>query len=353
LGALFLYTLDPNVIAHAQLVTTDLGFAAFAVLFLVALWHYSESPGLKRAALAGLALGAMLSAKFTGVFLLPLAILIARRSVRDLAAMGLIALAIVQILYISPGGLYLYQYGIGQVNADHDPSYQVFLAGAFAHRFPGYFIAAWLLKEPIATLILCIAGAWLLPRRVKVWVLAPAVILFAAHELFADNLGIRYLLPALPFLYIAGGYALTRIPRAAAAALCAWIAINAIGIYPDHLSYFNESACLLRDPARIGLDAGAACGPAWLDDSNVDWGQAAKQLAVWLHGRPVRVAWFGSFPVEAYGVQAEDLRELPKTPAPGLYAVSAHLVARAPVEWVRTMRPAAIVGHAVYVFDVK
>jgi hypothetical protein len=185
------------------------------------------------------------------------------------------------------------------------------------------------------------------------WVLPPAAILFTVHSLFADNLGFRYLLPMLPFLYVGGGYALSRLPRPAAGLLCLWIAVNCAGIYPDHLSYFNEGACLLRDPARLGFAAGSACGPEWLDDSNVDWGQGAKQLADWLHGRRVRVAWFGPFPARAYGIQAEDLRELPQTPSPGLYAVSAHLVACAPVEWLRTMRRGAIVGHAVYVYDVK
>jgi hypothetical protein len=353
LGAVFLYTLDPNIIAHAQLVTMDLGFAAFALLFAAALWYYSESPTTKRAALAGLALGAMLSAKFTGVFLLPLAIFYARRNIRHMTLMVLIAAGLVQVLYLSPGGLYLYQHGITQVNADHDPNYQVFLGGRFSHWFPEYFAAAWALKEPIATLVLCIAGMWLLPRPVKAWALAPALILFAAHTAFADDLGVRYLLPVLPFLYIGGGYALTRLPRPAVAVLGMWVAVNAAGIYPDHLSFFNESACLLSEPSRVGLDAGTACGPAWLDDSNVDWGQGAKQLAAWLNGRPAHVMWFGSFPVQAYGVRADDLPQLPQNPPPGLYAISAHYVARAPAEaWVKTTRPAAIVGHAVYIYNV-
>src|SRR2546427_5973955 len=38
--------------------------------------------------------------------------------------------------------------------------------------------------------------------------------------------------------------------RIAAAVLCAWLVVAAAGIYPDGLSYFNESACLLDDPDR-------------------------------------------------------------------------------------------------------
>ena len=32
--------------------------------------------------------------------------------------------------------------------------------------------------------------------------------------------------------------------------------IAAAGIYPDHLSYFNEMACLLKTPSNVGLDGG-------------------------------------------------------------------------------------------------
>ena len=48
LGALFLYALDPTVLAHSYLVTMDAGLAAFTVLFFGALWHYLRRPGLKR-----------------------------------------------------------------------------------------------------------------------------------------------------------------------------------------------------------------------------------------------------------------------------------------------------------------
>jgi Dolichyl-phosphate-mannose-protein mannosyltransferase len=373
LGALFLYTFDPNIVAHASLVTSDLGFAAFAILFLFALWHYLQKPVLPRVLLAGLALGAVLATKFTAIFLLPVAailLLAARAKVRDLFVMALVASVLVQVLYLSPGGLYLYRYGIGLVNADHHPDYLVFLAGEFAHRFPAYFAIAWLLKEPLATLLLFVSGVYLLarsrkiPTRTEEFLLLPPITLFAAYAIWADDLGIRYILPVLPFAHLAGGFSLAYLlePRArwtrpAAALACAWVVLAGIGIYPDHLSYFNEGACLLRDPTRIGIDGGTACGPQWLDDSNVDWGQSLKQLKSWLDahapGQQVRLAYFGSFSAKPYGIQAEELAELPESPPPGLYAVSAHLVARfsGELEWLR--RPTAIVGHAMYIFDIR
>ena len=136
------------------------------------------------------------------------------------------------------------------------------------------------------------------------------------------------------------------------------------GIAPDHLSYMNESACLLRAPERIGLDGGTQCGTFWLDDSNVDWNQGYKQLKAWLDqnapGRTVRIGTgYTSFPATAYGIPTEiaDISEFSNRPLPGLYAVSASLVARVPAHpntnpWLRRVRPKAIVGHAFYIYDL-
>src|SRR5258705_281648 len=56
--ALALYVLDPNVVAHSGLVTTDLGVTLFIFLTLHALWRWSVRPSPARLALLGLSLGA-------------------------------------------------------------------------------------------------------------------------------------------------------------------------------------------------------------------------------------------------------------------------------------------------------
>src|SRR5262249_40856918 len=150
--------------------------------------------------------------------------------------------------------------GMRMVNRDHNPNYQVFLGGEFAKRFTSYFAVAWLLKEPLATLIASAIGVWMVARsnsRTLLYLFAVPVVLFLAPTLWADGLGIRYLIPALPFGFLLGGVALARLPRPATAVLAAWVVVAAIGIWPDHLSYFNESACLLKDPSKLGLDGGS------------------------------------------------------------------------------------------------
>ena len=189
--------------------------------------------------------------------------------------------------------------------------------------------------------------------------LVPAAALFLAYTLLADNLGIRYILPVLPFAFLLGGAALARMPRAAVAAMAVWVVVAAAGIWPDHLSYFNESACLLKEHSKVGLDGGSQCGIYWLDDSNVDWGQGYKQLKSWMDrhggGRMVTLAGLASFPANTYGfpVREVPLQDFPPKPVPELWAASAHVVARATGSWLQTTQPTAIVGHAIYVYDVK
>ena len=42
--------------------------------------------------------------------------------------------------------------------------------------------------------------------------------------------------------------------------------------------------------------------------------------------------------------------ELTKDPGPGIYLVSAHMVARGQAAWLRT--PTEIIGHAMYVYRI-
>ncbi len=171
-------------------------------------------------------------------------------------------------------------------------------------------------------------------------------------------------MPAMPFGFIAGGVALAMLfrsgrPRAIVAAVaCASIAVAAAGIYPDHLSYFNEAACLPSHTARIGLDGGSRCGSDWLADSNVDWGQSLPQLKDWLDrnypGKTIQLKYFGTYPPQGYGIQFESIENtLPPQPPPGLYVVSSHHVAYwgyyNSFSWMRA-EPDTVVGHAYSVF---
>jgi hypothetical protein len=293
-----------------------------------------------------------------------------------LLAMCLVAAIVIEAIYFFPKDPLLYVHGAKLVNADHRTDYQPYMAGELRNRFPDYFTVAYLLKEPLAGIILACAGLVLLFRGKSItplqrlFLLVPPVLFFIGTAMLADQIGIRYIMPILPFAHLLGGLALATLFTATASwgrwvgiALCAWLVLAVGGVYPDHLSYFNESACLLGDPGQIGLDGGSKCGALWLDDSNVDWGQGLKQLKLWLQahekGRTIRYASQFAFPPDAYGIVSETASplELGKTPLSGLYVVSAGLVARIPAipgatQWLRRTPTVAVVGHALYVYEI-
>jgi SEC-C motif/Dolichyl-phosphate-mannose-protein mannosyltransferase len=435
-GAVLLYTMDPTVLGHSYLVTTDVGVTAFLVLFLFALWNYVRQPGRKGLALCGLALGALLCSKFSAVLILPvIPVLLLVGRIRPAGAeasvpagpryragrndpcpcgsgkkfkachgapeaqkssaalppdlwgqaipclyaflgMCLVAVVVIQAIYLFSTDPFLYIRGLLRVNADHIKDYPIYFAGRIQDRFLSYFVYAWLLKEPIATIIL--AGIGLatvlrsksMPVLAKWFLLLPPAVMFLGAMFLADEVGVRYVMPAFPFGHLLGGIGMAALlrmtamwARAAAVVLCAWVVVAAFGVYPDHLPYFNESACLLRDPSLIGLDGGTRCGALWLDDSNVDWGQSLKQLKTWLDanapGREVLLSNTFAFPAEVYGIRYRKLEpaDLAVGPQAGLYAVTAHMVARIPAypgasDWLRHMPPLAMAGHSIYIYDM-
>ncbi|MFO7678686.1 MAG: hypothetical protein R6X34_01420 [Chloroflexota bacterium] len=72
LAALALMALDPNILAHATLATTDLGLTAAAGLSGYTLWLLLKRPLLPHALLAGIAFGLLQNTKFTAGLFVPL-----------------------------------------------------------------------------------------------------------------------------------------------------------------------------------------------------------------------------------------------------------------------------------------
>lgn len=71
-----LYVLEPNIIAHSRLITTDIYAAATSLLAIYALWRHIAVPGLLNGLVFGLALGLAQVSKFTGVLLYPICVVI-------------------------------------------------------------------------------------------------------------------------------------------------------------------------------------------------------------------------------------------------------------------------------------
>jgi len=77
LAALALFVFDPNVLAHGTLVSTDIGSACFIFATIYAFYRYTKAPTPARLAIVGLAAGLAMCAKFTGIFVAPMLVILA------------------------------------------------------------------------------------------------------------------------------------------------------------------------------------------------------------------------------------------------------------------------------------
>lgn len=366
------WAFDPNVLAHAGVVTTDIGAAVaiFATVYLF--WRWLRSPSWPRAAAAGAVLGLALLAKFSALILL--LILPALAAIhwivtrRRLAAGHLLVIPALALLVLNagygfegsgrplgsfaflspdltrprtggeipdhPNALYrlLYsqrenrfartligrlptplpaQYVLGFDDQRFESKiglpgggYAVYLCGEI--RRDGwwyYYLYALALKVPLGTwLVVAVAIAAALRARWRLswedeaaWVL-PALVVLAGMSLMTGlDLGVRYLLPMFPFLYVGcGRLALlvgarlrsARIMVLVAGTALLWNVAEAACVWPHYISYFNEAA------------GGPAGGHRYLIDSNLDWGQDLLELKRWLGRNPqpegLALAYFGT-----------------------------------------------------------
>jgi hypothetical protein len=349
---------SPDVLAHARLVTTDLGAALSIFAALLACERLAERPTRGRLLLAGLAVGAAFAAKLSALVLIPvllvLAVWVAARRGLPVArvglALGAMVLATVAVIWAAYG----FRARISPdpaVNASFDwkrlePSQAIVRASVRAARaasllpdpylygflrfwrhsearpaflmgrhsdqgFRWFFPASFALKTPLPLIALLalalIVRAPGVPRAGPfVWVpLAVYALLTLTRGI---NIGHRHLLPLYPFLFVlaarAGAWAAgrwregVRWPGAAVGLLAAWYVAGTLRVHPHYLAYFNEAAGGPRNGHRL------------LVDSSLDWGQDLIHLREWAerHGTPaLKLSYFGTADPEYYRVPAQTL----------------------------------------------
>ncbi len=89
------------------------------------------------------------------------------------------------------------------------------------------------------------------------------------------DIGIRYILPAIPFLYL---FVASQLARPGWTVLLGVLilsaAIETAAVHPDYLSYFNIAA------------GGPSNGDRFALDTNLDWNQDVYRMAAWIHSNP-------------------------------------------------------------------
>jgi len=371
LFAAALCAFDPNLVAHAGVVHTDLG-AALGFLASVLSWEAARRrPTAARLALAGVCLGLALTAKFSAIYLVPILLLQtliasrrdseARRVGGDLArllAVSVMALLVVVAVYapvtsrMDPndqaavirekvGGigrapelaerivsvarlsrpLAHYLGGVASVARQNAVGGGVtFLNGRISTQgFPQYFFVAFGVKSALAFLAVTAAIVWALLRRGSAYAeearlfLLPVVVLFLASIGTTYNIGIRHLLPVYPFLALFGAALFARVREKGEAsgrgraAAAVWMLLPAVSAV--ELARIHPHELSYFNP----LAGGPAAGARILSDSNVDWGLDLIRLAAELKRRGVpdpTVAYFGGDRVD-YRVGVPSFQAMP------------------------------------------
>ena len=445
LFALFLYGFSPNVLAHARLATQDMGIAAFMFITSYYFWRFMKRPDGRSLVVCGVCVGLCLLVKTTAILLAPIfgiyaLICIARRNgfgvyarmpfarripadfvrwrqlvsvVGAFCVMGLLAILTLNVGYRFQGtGRSIHGTSVfasaGDVQglkarvpipapapfvrlvraqraltSESDPSY--FAGKVHDRALPYLMLAAFVLKTPIAVMVLFAAACYVLSRHARSiegeWLLLLVIVVVMAFFSLMPNMQgrIRYVLPIFPCIFVLTsgllrrGMVRSKLAGLSIGGLCIWFLAGVLFIHPHYLAYFNE------------LIGGPKNGYRYFVDSNLDWGQDLKGLKAYMDEKGVdriKLGFFGSADAEYYGINYDYLPSVglePKEPGErwwyelsadrpavlepqsGLLAVSAtmlmcpHWMGRLfgdSYEWLRDHEPIDQIGYSILIYDL-
>lgn len=431
IAALFLFAFDPNILAHSQIIHTDVPFALFFFLSIYGFWRFWEQASWRNLFLTSLFFGLATITKYSYVAIIPVWIVLGlakvcspeplistftrsraiagwRGKMMVLAGLLVSALAVAYFIvwaaydfrfeairdgfrplhmewvmpeigsplyslaaFVNKHHLFPEAWVYGQLYVQKYLSRSAFLLGEISpDGFWSYFPVAFVVKTPVPTLILLAVSLWMifsgrLNRRTGLLLLIPSAIYFLSAVWARKNLGLRYILPIYPFLFVViGGAAAelwrgrSRIKRGCLTLLAVWYLGFCISIYPHFLAFFNEVA------------GGPKNGYKVLLDSNLDWGQDLKGLKRWMDANQVnkiKLLYFGTVDPEYYGIDASYIQrswigyDPPATrtiEVPKYTAMSAHLLYQIlakdkTLEPFRSAEPIATIGYSIFIFRLN
>jgi 4-amino-4-deoxy-L-arabinose transferase-like glycosyltransferase len=412
-----LYAFCPPLLANAPLVTTDMAATTFMFAALYAGWRFIEAPSLGRLGWVSLSTAAAFCAKFTAVLLVPLFLLFALGStvkpalmqyklqprvlaaIGSLAVIGIATVLAINLIYFFDGVMrtpeeyiaqslhqmpslrtgasrlfsiwptwlpiplpYYYVAGFLSVftNVELKGHATYFLGQAGNGGWPNYFLMLLLIKLPIPMLILVGSGMLRafsrLPR--KGWnflfLTLPPLLIISIASMGKMQIGIRHILPALPFLLLLSGYLLhfpiKRWQQFTVALLLVMNAASSLRVHPYYLMYFNFLAGGPEQGWRISI-------------TGDDYGQGDADLSRWLAERNVRELAFGGFGwgdlllnragIKTKPVPCEDKGELVAIHAGSLLLTRTPLETARCFNWMRLREPDEKIGYSIFIYNSK
>jgi hypothetical protein len=412
LFALVLFSFDPSIIAYGRYAKDDMLVTLLSFLTCLAWADYLRRGKRRSLWLTGALFGLAVSTKFSASFLLLvfiiLAIVHARQKSADLRQSARAILLVCALGFVVTLGVYAPETKLllpaGQAARRADPSIRMlrdvvdartttgrimrYAGNRFGirahplfvgvnlvayHNFTGhpayllgmtsdsgwwyYFPVVFAVKTPVATLlILALSIAAALWRRKTpafphLVALVPIAVYVGISMLVHINIGLRHILPVYPFLFALLGATMAQWRPRYALVACVLLMAESLAVYPNYLAFFNVAV------------GGAANGPRYLLDSNIDWGQDLIKMKSWMDARGVKEIchlYFGSADQTYYGIEgpgipatrdhraeADCFAAISVTPLYGDYVKPGEYA------WLRELQPVARIGYSIYVYDLR
>ncbi len=245
---------------------------------------------------------------------------------------------------------------------------KTFILGHLSDKsIPWFFPVAWLLKTPVPIILFVISALVTIAIRrpkekEKIWLLTvimtPIAVYWAVTLKGQLNIGIRHLMPTVPFVLLLIGYFTTPIINYGKrwAKVIVWLLIvymvgSTLANYPNFTSYFNEFTPRDQRYQR-------------LTDSSLDWGQDLLRLKKYVDDnkiKNIKVDYFGGS-VPKYYIPNSTEWHSSYGPTSGWLAVSAtfyqssKLVGREEgqwsYDWLEAFKPTAIIGDSILVYNI-
>ena len=404
LVAATLTAFSPNILAHGRLATTDIGVTLFFLLVCWLLRKYFLKPNLKTVALLGLGLGLVLLAKFSGIFVVPVIILglifiwfLKRQKFLKSLLESLLIFAVAGILIwgvyffsmrtqiiTAPDSLQLsktfhhkvisgtfskflimpydkYFQGL-EILTDHNTSgHWSYLDGEVGYSgWWYYFPLVMLYKMPLTEIILLVLSIGFVIKRllpppwrgrndIKTFdyllLFFPPLLFLVVSMIGRIDIGIRHILPILPFFYIFISSLVLKKNKIFQKLIFGLVGLQIIiGIlaFPNYLTYFNQIA------------GGAKGGIKHLSDSNLDWNQNMKRFGLYAKENNIKKVYALCWDNYSFVYQGVDVETLPNEPVKGAVVICAQQMLVPPdgfdFDWVTKYPPNAVIGNAMYLW---
>jgi 4-amino-4-deoxy-L-arabinose transferase-like glycosyltransferase len=406
--ALFLFSFCPNMLAHSGLITPDMALTCFTFISLYCLWKMLRRNGGWGWIIAcSLALGCALLSKYSAllqiaIFIIasfavfissdvylpvnfPMYQLLSKKGTlfKELRLKSLLLVIFLLSFFLLSLGyrfqLHHYFRGVAHQLFHAEAGHPSFLMGMYSQSgWWYYYFIAFLLKTPIPLTLLLIMGLWHYLKGARqvsadlIFILAPIAMYFIFFSVNHQSIGLRYILPIYPFLFMLAGTALGQVKIAGrktwqyitVAVMCVWYLMGTITVYPHYLAYFNEAA------------GGPENGYRYLVDSNLDWGQDLKGLGLYLKEQGVdtiHLSYFGTADPNYYGIRYQWMPSyyLPEDyrggaarmrsfsfPTSGMLAISAtnlqnvYFSNKHFYDWLKDYEPVAKIGYSIFIYNL-